>query len=62
VLVGDRIFCGSRDLGEMVVIEASRRFQVIARNPVGAGVNATPAIAGGKLYIRTNSNLICVGR
>ena len=62
VVAGNRIFCGSRDPGEVVVIEASRRFHVIARNPVGAGMNATPAISGGKLFIRTNSNLICLGR
>ncbi len=62
VAVGNRIFCASRDPGEIVVVEASRQFRVIARNPVGAGVNATPAIAGGRLYIRTASNLICLGR
>lgn len=61
VVVGNRIFCGSRDLGEMIVIEASRRYHLIARNPVGTGINATPAVAGGKLFIRTNGNLICLG-
>lgn len=62
VAVGNRIFCGSRDPGEVVVIEASRQFRVIARNPVGEAVNATPAVSGGKLYLRTTGNLICLGR
>jgi len=62
VLVGDRIFCANRDLGEVVVVEASRQFRVLARNPVGAGVNATPAVANGKFYLRTNGNLICLGK
>ncbi len=62
ILVGDRIFCANRDLGEMVVVEASRRFHIVARNPIGGGANATPAISGGKLYIRTTGNLICLGK
>jgi outer membrane protein assembly factor BamB len=62
IAIGNRIFCASRDQGEVVVVEASRQFQLIARNPVGESVNATPAVAGGRLYIRTAGNIICLGR
>ncbi len=61
ILIDDRIFCGSRDLNEMVVVQASAPFKVLARNQLDSGVNATPAVSGGHLFIRTNESLISVG-
>ncbi len=62
LLIGDRIFCGSRSLGEMVVAAAGPEFQILARNKLGSPVNATPAVADGRLFIRTASELICLGK
>jgi outer membrane protein assembly factor BamB len=61
VRVRDRIFCMS-DEGDVVVIAADRKFQLLARNPlVGEPSRATPAVAGGRMYVRTFSHLISVG-
>lgn len=60
VLVEKRIFCVSSS-GEVVVIEASDRFQVLARNPLDETTHTTPAVAGGRMYVRTLSHLISVG-
>ncbi|MEM1294971.1 MAG: PQQ-binding-like beta-propeller repeat protein [Verrucomicrobiota bacterium] len=61
ILVDDKIYCGSRDRNEMVVIKASEDYDVIARNQLDSGVNATPAVANGKMFIRTNESLIAIG-
>ncbi|MFT5465795.1 MAG: outer membrane protein assembly factor BamB [Verrucomicrobiales bacterium] len=65
ILIGDKIYCGSREDSEggpaIVVVEASETFKILARNPLEAGVNATPAVADGKLFIRTDKHLISVG-
>ena len=61
ILVGDRIYCGSRDQGEMVVVKAGPEFEILARNDMGAGINATPAVSGGRMFIRTDKHLISVG-
>jgi outer membrane protein assembly factor BamB len=58
--VDGRLFCVSTK-GEVVVVDASDRFQVLARNPLGEVTHSTPAVAGGRMYIHTTKSLISVG-
>jgi outer membrane protein assembly factor BamB len=58
---GDRIYNISKT-GEVVVLAAKESFAVLARNAVGEGSYATPAIAGGRLIVRTFTRLMAVGR
>jgi outer membrane protein assembly factor BamB len=58
--IGNRIF-GISMAGEVVVLAADRQFQLLARNPLNEPCHATPAVANGRLYVRTESSLICVG-
>jgi outer membrane protein assembly factor BamB len=60
VCVGDRLYSVSRD-GEVVVLAASERFELLARNRLGEGSHSTPAVAGGRMYLRTFSHLISLG-
>lgn len=48
--------------GDLVVIAAGEKFQKIARIPLGEGSFSTPAVSGGKMYLRTFSHLISVGK
>jgi outer membrane protein assembly factor BamB len=43
------------------VLAASSEYKLLARNPLKEGSQATPAIAGGKMYLRTLSHLISLG-
>jgi outer membrane protein assembly factor BamB len=56
-----RIILSSED-GEMFVIRSGRQFEVIATNPMGESLMATPAIAGGMMYVRGVKKLFAVGR
>lgn len=58
--IGDRIFGISSD-GEVVVLAASTKFEVLARNKLDDATRATPAVAHGRLYVRTQSGLMSVG-
>ena len=60
VCVADRLYCVST-AGEVVVVRAAETFEILARNALGAKTQATPAVAGGRMYLRTGSRLICVG-
>jgi outer membrane protein assembly factor BamB len=60
IWVDGRLFCVSTR-GDVVVVEASDHFQVLARNPLGELTHSTPAVAGGRMYIHTNKHLISVG-
>jgi outer membrane protein assembly factor BamB len=56
---GGKVFCLSED-GETFVIAAGKEFKVLGRNPLEEMALATPAIAGGSLFVRTRSKLYCL--
>ncbi len=60
VCVDGRLFCVST-AGEVDVVEASDRFKILARNPLGEQCHTTPAVAGGKMYVRTLKHLYSIG-
>jgi hypothetical protein len=47
--------------GETTVIEAGPKFKVLAKNPLDGQVQSSIAISGGRLYLRTDKNLYCIG-
>ena len=48
--------------GEVVVLAAADKFEVLCRVPLGEPSYATPAVAGGVMYLRTSSHLFSLGR
>jgi len=48
--------------GETVVIEAGPEFKVLARNKLEEKCCASPAVSQGNIFIRSRSNLFCVGK
>jgi len=60
IRIGDRIFCMSEE-GDLVVLAASKDFKLLGRTPLGEATRATPAVSGGRLYLRTSSHLSSVG-
>jgi outer membrane protein assembly factor BamB len=61
VCVNNRLYNMSRK-GDLVVVNASDKFAEVARVPLGEGSHATPAVSGGRIYLRTFSHLISVGK
>jgi outer membrane protein assembly factor BamB len=57
----DKALYGVNREGDVVVLAASKRFEHLARNPLGEGSHSTPAVAGGRMYLRTFTHLICLG-
>ena len=60
ICIDGKLYCVDLD-GTVVVIAAADTFQVLARNPLGESSMATPATAGGVLYVRTASHLFAIG-
>ena len=60
VCVGGRIYCISDD-GEVVVLAAEKEYRELGRNSLGEPSRSTPAISGGRMYLRTYSHLISLG-
>lgn len=57
IAVGDRLyFCNDR--GDVHVIKAADKFEILAKNQLADPMTASPAVADGALYIRTQKQLI----
>ena len=55
-----KLYCITMD-GDVVVIRAAETYELLAINPLGEKSHATPAIAGGRMYLRTYSHLFSIG-
>jgi outer membrane protein assembly factor BamB len=60
IAIGDRLYNVTRR-GELVIISAGDTFQEVARVSLGEGSFATPAVSGGRMFVRTFSQLIAIG-
>jgi outer membrane protein assembly factor BamB len=60
VAAGGKIYAASQK-GVVVVWEAGDQLKILARNDLGEQIMATPAIADGKLYVRTEGHLYAFG-
>jgi outer membrane protein assembly factor BamB len=58
VAADGKIYAVSQE-GHLSVIQAGREWEVLARNDMDDECFATPAIADGKIYVRTRSALYC---
>ena len=50
------------ETGETLVLEAGRQPKILARNKLEGRFSASPAIAGGKIFLRSDDKLIAVGK
>jgi outer membrane protein assembly factor BamB len=60
VIADGRLYVAKEDKG-VSVVELGDRPKVLANNPMGEEMLATPAVAGGALFLRTDGHLYCVG-
>ncbi|WP_237607690.1 outer membrane protein assembly factor BamB family protein [Roseimaritima sediminicola] len=59
IAAGGHVYVTGRD-GTTVVIKDQPRFEIVATNSVGEGVDATPAPVDNQLFIRGNQHLFCI--
>ena len=61
VAADNKIYVASEE-GVVVVLDSGEKLKVLARNKLDGQILATPAIAGGKIYVRTANYLYAFGR
>ena len=59
-LVGNRVYIVSAE-GQTLVVEAGDTYQELARSELGEAVRASPAMVDGRIYMRAEQNLYCLG-
>lgn len=61
LVAGDGKIYFTGEGGEITVVRAGTAFEVLAKNDLGEPVVASPAIAGGRLFVRGAKHLFCIG-
>jgi outer membrane protein assembly factor BamB len=49
------------ETGETIVLQAGREPRVLGRSPIGERSAASPALAGGRIFLRTDDHLVAIG-
>src|SRR5581483_12084817 len=60
VVAGDLLYFPAES-GVTYVVRAGDSLDIVARNDLGAPILASPAVAGDRLLLRTDSELVCIG-
>ncbi len=60
ICVDGKLYCVTID-GDVVVLAAEKEYKLLGVNPLGEKSHATPAVADGRLLLRTVSHVISVG-
>ena len=47
--------------GKVTVMKAAREWEILGVNDLGEEIHATPALSGGRIYVRTRGTLYCFG-
>ncbi len=59
-IVGDYVYLADED-GVTHIFEAARKFKAVGTGKLSEALYATPAFVAGKIYIRGDKNLFCIG-
>jgi outer membrane protein assembly factor BamB len=60
VLIDGKVYAPS-EKGDVYVFEAAPKYRLLAKNSLGEPVFASPAVANGRLYVRGEHHLFCIG-
>jgi outer membrane protein assembly factor BamB len=61
VAADGKIYLSNED-GEILVVEAGRKFNHVATNSMGDLLMATPALSNGVMYVRSATTVFAIGR
>jgi outer membrane protein assembly factor BamB len=61
VAVGGHLLLTSEE-GNTFVLKAGTKYEFVRKNPIGERVYASLALADGRIFIRGETNLFCIGR
>ncbi len=60
IIAGDLLYFPAES-GITYVTRATETLEVVSRNDLASPILASPAVAGGRIFLRTENELVCVG-
>jgi outer membrane protein assembly factor BamB len=61
LIVGDKVWLISEE-GTTFILQSGPKFELVTENALNETIYATPAVVGGRIYFRSTTGLVCVGR
>ncbi len=61
IIAGDKLIL-INEKGLATILQAGDTLSILAQNDLAEETLATPAILGGRIYLRTASHLYCIGQ
>lgn len=61
IMIDGKMYAASEQ-GDVYVIDVATKYNLLAKNSFGERILATPAVADGRLYVRTKNHLYCIGK
>lgn len=61
LVVGDKLLLVSEE-GVTYILKSGPRFELLGENALSETIYTTPAVVGGRIYFRSTTGLVCVGR
>jgi outer membrane protein assembly factor BamB len=61
IRVADTVYCISTE-GDVVAVKAAEEFELLGKSPLGETARSTPAVAGGRMFLRSEKHLTAVGQ
>jgi outer membrane protein assembly factor BamB len=58
-VVEGELYCASED-GDVYVLKTGPEYELLAKNSIGESIMASPAVAGGKMFVRALKHLYCI--
>jgi outer membrane protein assembly factor BamB len=62
LVAGDGKVYFTGETGVITVVKAGEKFEVLAKNDLEEDIVASPAVSGGRLFIRGSKHLFCIGQ
>jgi outer membrane protein assembly factor BamB len=59
VAMDGKLYCASED-GDVFVIKAGPEYELLAKNSMEESIMASPAVSGGRMFIRSLKHLYCI--
>ncbi|MDT8304225.1 MAG: hypothetical protein RQ760_22265, partial [Sedimentisphaerales bacterium] len=60
ICVEDKLYCMNTE-GQVIIIKAAQKYELLSVNPLGEKTQATPAVADGIMYLRTLTKVFALG-
>jgi len=61
IMIDGKMYACSEQ-GDVYVIDVATKYNLLAKNSFGERILATPAVADGRMYVRTQNHLYCIGK